>query len=310
MDKKALRIIIICVVAAILLFIIVPDRKIPVTVNNGQSALGVAAQLQKKHVIFSKALFLGVVKITGSSDKIKAGNYQFGYKDTVFSVLSKLKKGDGIFIKFTVPEGSSVRQTAEIIAASGANINIEKFVRIAKEQKAEGYLMPETYFIEASAGEEAIIRMMRQEFDKKVTPEMYARAKALNMSMAKIVILASIIEKEAVKADDRPIIAGIFYNRLRKGMKLESCATVLYALGKNKPHLSYEDIKVNSPYNTYIKYGLPPAPIASPGIASIKAALYPANTNYLFFVSDGSGGHLFAQTLEQHNKNKIAARNK
>ena len=310
MDKKTLKIIIAVVISALLLLILLPDRQIMVTVNKGESAASVASQLQKKRIILSKSVFLALVKITGSSNEIKAGNYKFGYKDNSLSVLAKLRNGQGIAVKFTVPEGSSVKQTAEIIAASGINIDVEKFIKIANQKKVEGYLMPETYFAESTTSEEALINMMRKEFDKKVTADMHKRAKELNMTMEKIIVLASIIEKEAVKADERPIISGVFHNRLKKRIRLESCATVLYALGKNKPRLSYEDLKVDSPYNTYKVFGLPPGPICSPGIASIKAALYPTNTSSLFFVSAGNGGHMFSETLEQHNRNKNATRNK
>jgi UPF0755 protein len=136
---------------------------------------------------------------------------------------------------------------------------------------------------------------------------MQDRAQEIGFSMRDIIILASIIEKEAVKPDERAVISSVFHNRLKKGIKLESCATVLYAMGIVKPHLTYEDIKFDSPYNTYIYAGLPPSPICNPGIESITAALYPADTDKLFFVASGDGGHLFADGFKQHVENKKIA---
>jgi len=139
---------------------------------------------------------------------------------------------------------------------------------------------------------------------KIFTDDFLKRAVALKMSKEKIVILASIIEKEAKKDDERPLVSAVFHNRLKKGWNLESCATVLYALGKHKDFLTYKDIKVNSPFNTYIHPGLPPAPISNPGVASIKAALYPSETSDMFFVADGSGTHKFSKYGAEHIKNK------
>ncbi|MCL2144397.1 MAG: endolytic transglycosylase MltG [Endomicrobia bacterium] len=273
------------------------------SIKSGESAYSIVSRLKKDNLIFSKTLFLAYAKFNGSTSKIKAGYYEFSRKDGMFKILDELKSGSKSLIKFTIPEGSNIKQTAEIIASKGT-IDKDKFIRIASDRNMEGYLMPETYFIDPIMKEEDIIDTMKKEFDKKVTPEMYERANELDTDMDKIITLASIVEKEAVNPDERAIIAAVFYNRIQKRIRLESCATVLYAMGVNKARLTREDTFFDSPYNTYRHLGLPPGPICSPGIESIKAALYPANSSSLFFVSKGNGSHLFAESLDEHVKNK------
>jgi UPF0755 protein len=278
-----------------------------ISVKSGETARSVSLKLKEKNLILSADLFLCWVKVSGSASKIKAGYYEFTRKDGMFKILSELKSGSSSLVKFTVPEGSSIKQTAEIIAGK-IPIDKEVFIKAAEEAKAEGYLMPETYYVDPTVAEDRIIAMMTAEFDKKVTPQMRERAEEIGVAFKDVVILASIVEKEAVKPQERPVIAAVFYNRLKKKIRLESCATVLYAMGINKAKLTVEDTAFDSPYNTYRHSGLPPAPICSPGIESIKAALYPANTSSLFFVSQGNGSHFFAQTLDEHIKNKREAK--
>lgn len=278
-------------------------EKVMVTVKAGDGASSVAAQLKEKDLIFSKKLFLAWSKITGSSGKIKAGVYEFTERDGTLRILRHLRNGTRNLTRFTIPEGSNIKQIAEIVS-SKLPIDKEKFIRLANEQKMEGYLMPETYFVDPGTSEQGIIRIMRKEFDKKVTPDMYERAAEMGIPMQDIITMASIIEKEAVKPEERTTISAVFYNRIQKKIRLQSCATVLYAMGVNKARLTVEDTFFESPYNTYRHHGLPPGPIANPGIESIKAALYPANTGSLFFVSAGNGSHLFAESLDEHIKNR------
>ncbi|AKL98102.1 endolytic transglycosylase MltG [Endomicrobium proavitum] len=310
MDKKIKKKITVAAIVVIMVFCYfsIPGKKVSITVQNGEGASLVAADLKRNELIISKNLFVVLVKFSGSQNKIKAGVYEFRKNNSMFQILSELKSGSKNMIRFTIPEGSTVGQTAEIISAK-VGISKDKFIEVAKVRAMEGYLMPETYMVDPSMKEEDIINMMQREFDKKITPQMYERAKEINMPMKKVIILASIIEKEAVKPNERPIISAVFHNRLKKRIRLESCATVLYAMGINKAHLSIEDTKFDSPYNTYKIFGLPPAPICSPGIESIKAALYPADTNSLYFVAAGDGSSLFADSLEGHIKNKRAVRN-
>lgn len=284
-------------------YLLLPDRQIKIVVNQGSTFFSVANQLKENHLILSKRLFIRLVSFTKSSNKLKAGVYTFSCKDTMFTILKDLITGSKNSIKFTVPAGNNIKQIAQIISKT-VEIDKEKFIKIAMMRNLEGYLMPETYFVVPGVTEEQIIDMMYNEFNKKIIPSMLERAKEMNMNFKDIIILASIIEKEAVKPNERSIISAVFYNRLKKKLRLQSCATVLYAMGVNKEKLTIKDTKFKSPYNTYLHSGLPPGPICSPGVPSINAALYPADDKSLFFVSKGNGEHLFADDLREHNKNK------
>jgi len=178
----------------------------------------------------------------------------------------------------------------------------KKFLSIVRREKLEGYLFPETYFFETGTSEEEIISTMEKEFERRITPEMLARTRELKLSLHQLITLASIIEMEATEYD-KALVSAVFHNRLKKRMRLKSCATVIYALGKHKERLTYRDLRVKSPYNTYIHYGLPLGPICNPGMGSIKAALYPADTDALFFVVDRTTGkHIFSRYYRQHRR--------
>ncbi|MDR2811717.1 MAG: endolytic transglycosylase MltG [Endomicrobium sp.] len=278
-------------------------------VRKGENFSTVASHLEEQNLILSKQLFLFFVKLTNSQNKLKAGIYELSGRDGIFRILKQLKNNSRNFIRITIPEGNNIKQIADIIADK-VKIDKEKFIRIASDRNLEGYLMPETYFVSLGVSEEELIDMMYNEFNKKITPVMYERAKELNVPFKDIITMASIIEKEAVKPEERSIIAAVFYNRLKRKVMLQSCATVLYAMGITKEKLSLEDIKFKSPYNTYLHFGLPPCPISNPGIESIKAALYPAGSGVLYFVSAGDGSHFFAKTFSEHIKNKQIVKNR
>ncbi|PKL72565.1 endolytic transglycosylase MltG [Candidatus Kuenenbacteria bacterium HGW-Kuenenbacteria-1] len=168
----------------------------------------------------------------------------------------------------------------------------------------EGYLFPDTYQIYKDASEYDIIKKMLDNFDKKLSSQMREDIKKQNKTIFEIITLASIIEKEVPNNNDRKIVAGIFYKRLKEGMRLESCATINYILGNDKKQLSFEDTRVESPYNTYLNKGLPSGPISNPGLSAINAAIYPQETDYLFFLSKPTGETVFSKTLKEHNQNK------
>ncbi|MDR1952615.1 MAG: endolytic transglycosylase MltG [Elusimicrobiota bacterium] len=313
MDKMRLFKILFVIVAVLIIaglvwYFKLPNKRIGFTVNSGDSAHRVADILKKENIIYSERLFLAFVKLTSSGKRIQAGYYEFSQRDNIFTILSQFRNGSKSYISVTIPEGSNIKQIAAIIKSRIPDFDDAKFIKIANDEKLEGYLMPETYYIGYSFQPEDMIRIMRKEFDKKVTPAMYERAEKIGMPMKDVITLASIVEKEAIKAQERPIIAGVFYNRLKQRIRLESCATVLYAMGINKAQLSLADTKYPSPYNTYLHYGLPPGPICNPGVESINAVLYPVETDNLFFVAEGGGGHLFSPNLEQHVKNKNEAK--
>jgi UPF0755 protein len=278
-------------------------------VRKGENFSTVASRLEEQNLILSKKLFLLFVKLTNSQNKLKTGIYELSGRDGIFRILKQLKNNSRNFIRFTIPEGNNIKQTADIIADK-VKIDKEKFIKIANDRNLEGYLMPETYFVSLGVSEEELIDMMYNEFNKKITPVMHERAKELNIPFKDIITMASIIEKEVVKPEERSIIAAVFYNRLKRKMMLQSCATVLYAMGVTKEKLSLEDTKFKSPYNTYLHFGLPPGPISNPGVESIKAALYPADSGVLYFVSAGDGSHFFAKTFSEHVKNKQIVKNR
>ena len=168
------------------------------------------------------------------------------------------------------------------------------------QYRVEGFLFPDTYQFSRKQSSKEILGIMTKEFNDKLTEEMRERANQMGLSIRELVILASLVEKEAQVDEDRPIIAQVFMNRLKEHMPLQSCATIQYILGFPKPELSLQDTKIESPYNTYQNMGLPPGPIANPGVESIKAVLYSTPTDYLYFVADKNGKHHFSKTYEEH----------
>lgn len=270
-----------------------------VTIEQGVTAQQVAELLEKESLISSKNYFLFLLRLRGGHRKIKPGIYEINSKESTWRIISKLVLGKSKKIKLTVPEGFTVRQIAQLIEEKGLGEK-DRFLEIVEERKLEGYLFPETYFVDYDATEEEIIGIMVDQFNKVFTKEMEERGKKFKFTKRDTVILASIIEKEAVKDEERPLISAVFHNRLKKRWYLESCATVQYALGEHKEKLTYKDVKVDSPYNTYIHFGLPPGPICNPGLAAIKATLYPAQTDLMFFVTKGEGTHRFSKYYQKH----------
>ena len=283
------------------------DKVVEVFIPKGSSPHKISQILKDSDVIYSKKLFIALIKFRGYSTKLQAGLYDFNKKDSLSAIIEKIKNGESKNIKVTIPEGFNIKQIAH--ALSQHNIcDEEKFINLAAEQEMEGYLFPNTYFLLPQMSETEIIKVMNDDFNKFWTKEKEERLKQINRTKRDVIILASIVEKEAIADSERPIIAGVFLNRLAKGMRLESCSTVLYAMGINKERLSFEDLKFESPYNTYRYKGLPPGPICNPGAKAIDAVLYPQMTDSLYFVSKGNGTHYFSSTFEQHVKNKIVSK--
>ena len=283
------------------------NRTVEVFIPKGASPHKIAKILKDSEIISSKKIFLVLIKFYGYSTKLQAGLYDFNTKDSLNSIIEKIKNGESKNIKITIPEGFNIKQIAKVL--SEHNIcDEQKFINLAQQKNKEGYLFPNTYFLLPQMSESEVIDIMNEEFNKFWTKERQERLQQINKTLRDIIILASIVEKEAVADSERPIIAGVFLNRLSKGMRLESCSTVLYAMGINKERLSFEDLKFDSPYNTYKYKGLPPGPICNPGAKAIDAVLYPQVTDSLYFVSKGNGTHYFSSTFEQHIKNKIVSK--
>lgn len=302
-----------------------PAASDPVTVTlaEGSGAHQIAQQLEEQGLIQSALAFRLYVRQQNLAHRLRAGEYELSPAMSVADIVTRLVRGEVVTYRFTVPEGRTVEETIEIAAATGF-FDAEELRRaidaaaagwpylpegVELREPLEGYLFPDTYVFTRTTTEEQLIAGMLDGFqralDRALGADGLERLEELGMTVHEIVTMASIIEREAQVAEERPVIAGVYHNRLRIGMKLDADPTVLYALGRTDGRLLYEDLEVDSPYNTYRNPGLPPGPIASPGAAAIEAALNPADVDYLYFVAkgDGSGEHLFARTYEEHQRN-------
>jgi UPF0755 protein len=287
-----------------------PDEAVTktVVVPQGYTTGEIAALLAEEDLIVSAQPFVWYCRINKLDGKLQAGEYELSSEDGIPGLAATLSAGRVNVTRFTVPEGYTKKKTSRAVAAAGL-CTAEEFLASCERgdpggrtptDDLEGYLFGDTYEINADAGADEVVETMLSRFFEVMGPEELARTEELGMPLEEVVTLASIIEREALLDDERPVVASVFYNRLARGMRLESCATVIYALGGDVERLTVQDLKVDSPYNTYIHTGLPPGPICSPGEASLRAALHPAQTDYLFFVSNGDGSHTFSTTLAGH----------
>jgi len=293
-------------------------QEISLSVPGGTSTEGIALALKEAGIIGDAGVFVRISQMDGYDGRFKAGQYQFSPSQSMKEIMELLVAGQDETLRFTIPEGYDIRRTAERLAEQSL-VDKDAFLEEVEKgdfeysfvsklpdgpSRLEGYLFPETYEVFSNATEHEIIDKMLGQFDSVFTEEYYDRAEELGLSLNEVMTLASIIEREAVVQKDRPVIAGVFYNRLKSNMPLQSCATVQYILGEQKAVLSIADTKIDSPYNTYLNPGLPPGPICSPGQASIKAALWPEETDYYYFLAKGDGSHVFSKTFEEHKRNK------
>jgi len=321
------RVIFLLMAVGVLLFIWCLDAIRPVggvgTISNlqvtpGMTTAEIAHQLKEKNLIKSELMFVGLAKLKGVEADLKAGEYTLDANMSLSEIINRITVGGVVYNTLTIPEGYTIAQIAERIEAKGLGSKAE-FLRLVAEgdfdfpyleglepspKRLEGFLFPDTYLIPKGASEQEIIETMLKRFECVFTPEMVKRAKELDMTVNQVVTLASIVEREARVAKERPIISSVFHNRLQKGMRLQSCATVQYALGYQKERLLYADLEIDSPYNTYRHAGLPPGPIANPGKASLEAALYPVKSDYLYFVAQDDHTHVFSRTFAEHTAAK------
>jgi len=289
------------------------NQPIYLTVKPGMAASDLREQLYVRGVVNDRLALWWDMKVKGYDGKIQTGTYAFDPGSEPQEVVRKLVTGETSVIKFTIPEGFGVQDIAKRLAAAGL-ADEKTFLAEAKDfvpydyvgrhpntrYACEGFLFPDTYELRGNEDNVTIMKMMARDFDERFTPEMRALAQSQGLSIYQVVTLASLVEKEARYAEDRPIIAQVFLKRLRIGMPLQSDTTLQYLLNEPKEDVTIADTQMESPYNTYQNMGLPPGPIASPGMAAIDAVLHPASTDYLYFVADRQGHNHYSMTYEEH----------
>ncbi|WP_195939767.1 endolytic transglycosylase MltG [Romboutsia sp. 1001713B170131_170501_G6] len=294
-------------------------KDILVEIPKGSTINTMTDILYEKKLIKNKTLFKIVAKVSNEIPNIKSGKYLLNQTYSNNDIIDILSSGktyqDGI--KVTIPEGSTSNEVIDILVSKKLG-NKEIYENLIKNPKEfyndfpylkegdittlEGFLYPQTYYFEEGTSEKEVLDKMLAEFGKMYTEKLQKRQKELKMTLQEVVNLSSIVEKEAVRDEDRPIIASVFYNRLDIGMRLQSDATIQYIFPERKKIVTYNDLKIDSPYNSYKNVGLPPTPIANPSIKSIEAVLYPKDTDYLYFVATMDGGNNYSKTYEEHLK--------
>ncbi len=285
---------------------------INILIPAGADSFEIANILRQQAVIKNKFLFILLSRVLNWEKDLKAGNYEFSSSNMI-NILRKLKKGEIKRSRITIPEGLPRWEVLQILEkekiikkndflalVNDPGIFEEEFPFLSSVESLEGYLYPDTYYFFVEENEVQVIKKFLLRFQEIVVPFYEEKIPRNDLSAEEIIILASIVEKEAQISLEKPIIAAVFHNRLEKGMKLRADPTVKYALGNFQERLTYEDLTVSSPYNTYVYQGLPPGPICNPGKDSIYAVLYPDEVDYLYFVAKGDGTHKFSNTYEEH----------
>ncbi len=281
------------------------------TIAPGQGLSAIARDLARDGLITDPVRFKLYARYKKAGTRLKAGEYELARTFLPDKVLDHLTSGKVKLYRFTIPEGLNMEEIAQVVEKAGI-CGQQTFLELCRDpalideadlktRSLEGYLFPDTYLYPKSVTCRQIILRMTQGFHRVFTQKWQARSAELGYSVHEIVTLASIIEKETGAPEERPIIASVFHNRLKKGMRLESDPTVIYGQDDYHGRIRYKHLRRVTPYNTYQIQGLPVGPIASPGKAALRAALYPAKTDYLFFVSKNDSTHKFSRTLKEHN---------
>jgi UPF0755 protein len=282
-----------------------------VEIKRGEGLRPIAASLERSGIVRSALAVDLYARATGAANRLQPGDYRFAGGETIAQVLGHLVRGESIVITVTIPEGSTVRQIGQRLEEARLVCDW-KFALVARTSPlardlglappgVEGYLFPATYRFAPTAGAEDILAALLRRFFEQMTPQVEERAFQMGLSLRELVTLASIIEKEAKVPAERPLIAGVFYNRLRLHMPLQSDPTAQYSFDGITGH-AVQAVHTASAFNTYNFAGLPPGPIANPGWDSIHAALYPTPTDYLYFVARKDGSHVFSRTLKEHDR--------
>ncbi|TXK79350.1 endolytic transglycosylase MltG [Paenibacillus sp. N3.4] len=310
------------------------DQEVRVSIPQGASSLQIAKELETKGLIKNSSIFTYYLKAKKQGSKLQAGEYNMKPGMSFEAMIDKMNKGETVkeeMIRVTIPEGYTIEQIAAklveqtswsssvflqlVDTANGLQGEAIATIPDSKNIKhhLEGYLFPETYEFKKGSTEQDFVERTLQQLDKKLATlpaDWKDKLKERGLSVHQMLTIASLIEREVVVDEERALVSGVINNRLKKNMPLQIDATVQYLFDKPKERLFEKDLQIQSPYNTYLNTGLPPGPIASPSLASIKAAIYPEETKYLFYVTkkDGTKGHLFAETFEEHKKNIAASK--
>ena len=290
-----------------------PLAQTRVVIPRGATFSDIAHQLAESGVISNAFTFHVLARLRHSDAEVHAGAYRFPPHQSANAILQSLLTGGAqVAVWVTLPEGFTAAQIAERFQQAGvghAQALERSFLATPfdvsgqKTKNLEGYLFPSTYLVPVDASTEQIQKQLTDQFVKELPPNAASKAKALGVTLPQAVTVASLVEREAKVDADRPHIAGVIYNRLKQKMPLQVDATIEYALPSHKTELSFADLKIDSPYNTYLRDGLPPTPIANPGSASLRAALSPTKTGDLYYVYCGNGRHVFTKTLAEHQAN-------
>ncbi|MEW6108079.1 MAG: endolytic transglycosylase MltG [Nitrospirota bacterium] len=316
--KKNLLIIISCIVLTAFIYtsleLLVPaqsnSKNIEIEIPVGTTFRQAMDILYNQKLIRDKKVFLMLGRLTGSDRKIRAGYYSIWGNMSPLDIFRIIRKGQIIEYEIRIIEGDSLLEIADAVAGTGI-MTKEDFIKISKDKdfldsydiesnSIEGYIFPDTYKIPKGVRAEDALGLMIDRMREKFSDELYAKSVELNMTENEVLTLASIIEKEAVLDSERPLISAVYHNRLKKKMPLQADPTAIYGIKSSKEKITRSDLMHKSPYNTYVINGLPPGPIASPGLKSIIAALYPADVPYLYFVSQDNRAHQFSTTAAEH----------
>jgi len=278
----------------------------------GTGFFEVVDMLQREGLVRNPPFFYLLILTKGAARHLRAGEYEFSGKMTPLTIVKKLSRGEINVCKVTIPEDLNLKEIAAHLSELHL-VDEKMFLALAVDKtflrslgiegsSVEGYLYPDTYFFDFAISPEQLMRRMVEQFWRVVTPEMRTKVHQMGMTMNEFVTLASLIGKETGYSTEKSLIAGVFYNRLKKGMRLQSDPTAVYHMAPFEGKITRRHLLIPTPHNTYFIKGLPPGPIANPGRDSLAAALNPAKVEYLYFVSKGNGSHQFSSTLKEHNE--------
>jgi len=289
-------------------------EKVLIIIQKGEGLSKITRKLGNEQLVYSAFLFKWSSFILGKSKNFKRGEYHLKGRSSMLELIKILDKGSNIRVRVTIPEGLQMKEIFSILRKSELKNKgeyesycfsrkfIDKFKYSKNSKTLEGFLFPETYLFATDTSERTILKTMVKTFNTNIPKNYEQQARKNGLTFYEAIILASIIEKETSVSSERNIIASVFHNRLKKNMKLQTDPTVIYGIKNFDGNLTRKQLKTKTPYNTYVNHGLPPTPIANPGLESLIAAVQPADTEFIFFVAKGDGTHKFTTNYKEHKK--------